>query len=232
MPIPTISQIKSELKVVCEHIRTARYPLYITDFRFSYWVGNPATWQAFRAVNSPKSLHMIIESRITTLDLIFDSQLPIQPLIVNLPTMLREQVRLFKANNVYRQHEAFYQEYPEIMRKHLLPDDYAAFQYAWESTTANNIGNPLDAFNYLVIAVDGHPIEFQLSLNPASWSGGFFNLMNCIPRDTSDNRSMMQAIFPPAEDTQEQCVKLWEVIDEEQLEQMLEAYKAGLPIVR
>jgi hypothetical protein len=137
--MPPIEQIKRVLQAIEPDIACRRFPVIILDYQFRHWMVNSAT--AALVGGSLDALTDLVRRGVHGFSVVFDTRLPVRRQFSDPEAVERERLFRFKAHNLYRRHEPFYQAYPERMKPHLLPADYARFVQAWKAVAGEAIGN-------------------------------------------------------------------------------------------
>jgi hypothetical protein len=128
--MPPIEQIKRVLEAIEPDIAQRRFPVYVMDYQFRFWMMNSAL-----AVFEGGSLEVLANQfryGIDGVSMGFDTHLlEDHDDFPGREAMEREALFRFKSYNLYRRHEPFYLAYPDCMRERLKPEDYTRFVHRW-----------------------------------------------------------------------------------------------------
>ena len=214
--VPSLFMIKSQLSPLMDILRATPYPRYILDRGFTYWVANPA---ATMLVGSQQAVDDLGINATSAFDLAFDTRLGIASKIANVEGLRLEQVRRFKGLNIFCQHEAFYKAYPQFMQSRLTPEDYSLFQQVWETTSIEQRdSDPAQELGYICIEIPGMAkVEFNFFADRVFFLGDFFELVRFNPLPMPENLHMAEMLFGHFRNTEQDCFKIWDVMDADHL---------------
>lgn len=211
--LPSVSQLKRVLQAIEPEIGNRLYPAYVMDYLFRIWMVNTAS--AVMLGGSVALLTMIMQQRVHSLNLVFDSRLPLRHYLADSAAFEQEGIFRFKYHNLYRRHEPFYRAYPECMKAALLPADYKRFAHCWQTV---DVG-----------AADIFPIHPQISLRLGE--NTFTFVMHIVellhfdrliyvayyePQDDgAGNRERCEALFTHHSPGNKGCLCAWDFTNEQ-----------------
>jgi hypothetical protein len=204
--MPPIEQIKRVLQVVESDLAQHRYPVYVMDYQFRFWMMNTA----MAASHGGALDHMIsiMKQGIDGFGMVFDSRLS-QDEDMN-EVIERETLFRFKAYNLYRRHEPFYLAYPDCMQARLLPDDYQRFVQRWNEVDvqmhdiypiAPQISSRVGS---IILIFDIHMVEI-LHLDRL-----LFVAYYEPKQDDTGNRERCEVYFTQNSPEQKACIRAWD----------------------
>lgn len=222
--LPSKTQILTILEAVANTIADYPFPVYITDFRGTYWLINESE-TALRGT-SYEYLQDLLRHHISVFDVIFDSRLDVRPKLVNTAQVEQEQVFRFKAYNLFRRHEPFYRAYPQHMCPRLLPADYNHFEDIWDKVELNlapdKLLYPFGGFQAgqadLQLRIpDGRAMCFHRVEQQILHVNGLFDLIYYRPAGTKAEQEECAAYFTRHHSNAPASIKLWELTDIDEL---------------
>ncbi|MFN8374688.1 MAG: helix-turn-helix transcriptional regulator [Anaerolineae bacterium] len=222
--MPTKAQIITVLEAVVEMMKGHPYPTYVTDFRSTYWLFNPA--ESALMEMSMDALRDLMTRVTSIFDVVFDSRLGLSERMLNREAAESDQVFRFKAYNQYRRHEPFYLEYPECFASRLNADDYARLKKAWHSVdvTLDNhkLVYPFGSFkrpngDVQIKLAEGGSFRFDRIEQPILHLNGLFDLVYYRPTGTPEEQQRCQEYFAQFTWQDQQFIKLWDLVDVEQI---------------
>lgn len=231
--IPETDHIIHTLNQIDEYLRREKYPAYVIDYRFAYWMANPAAAMVAGGTDALKMLtQQFVASNednpfITVFDLLFNSAYGIRNLIAPLDQIEFDQIFRFKAYNLYNRHLPHYMAYPECMQERLSEPDYEHFLELWnavdEDIDRQDVVYPFGKYGRVKetvqIQADGMSIEFDIVVHPIPHLRNMFGVVLYHPADHpksvpyDQNRLLCESLFGQFGEAQESCVKMWEIID-------------------
>lgn len=222
--LPSKVQILTILDAIANTIADYPFPVYITDFRGTYWLINES--ETILRGTSYEYLQGLLRQRISVFDVIFDSRLDVRPKLVNAEQVEQEQVFRFKAYNLFRRHEPFYRAYPVHMRSRLLPADYNHFEATWNTVELNLVADkllyPFGGFQAgqadLQLRIpDGRAMCFHRVEQQILHVNGLFDLIYYRPAGTKSEQEACTAYFTQHRANPRDSIKLWELSDIDEL---------------
>jgi transcriptional regulator with XRE-family HTH domain len=221
--LPPREYVIDTLDAIGEALKTFPYPAYVVDYQFRIWLANRAT--ALFTGGDLDVLRDLLARPLNTFDMIFDSSIGMRGQIDELHYAEIDQVFRFKATNSFRQHEPFYLNFLDDMRR-LEPDDYRALRTAWEAIDANSVTSyrSLDMREYLARLEHGDirlvfsqgKVAFHIRADSVLHLRDLFTIVTIAPVATAlyaDNRRLAEQVsrqFAPDEGS---SIKLWELMD-------------------
>ena len=136
MTMPSKHQIIEALEVYYAELVDLPFPAQISDHHFTYWAVNPAT---IDFLGSREPLANLMKQKLTGLDVIFNSQIGFLQRATESQDTTQRQTQLTRrivGRSLHRRHEPFYQDFPNLMRQRLLPEDYEQFITIWEEANS------------------------------------------------------------------------------------------------
>lgn len=220
--LPHERQIIKTLCHIADYLSNIRYPAYIIDYRFRFWLFNPA-FSIFSFGESKKIKHTLSNKK-SIFDIIFDSRLGFRQYIRDVDKLERVQILIFKSLNSFRQHEDFFQAYPECMN-HLLPEDYNSFARTWSDIDVDKLtdiqrkASISEMFKEskeggLIIETNGVPLHFNVVWKSILHLGDLFHIVNWIPVNLSDNNSADLLYEKHCTKEEKQPIALWECVND------------------
>lgn len=232
--IPEANHIIQTLNHVDTYLRQEKYPAYVIDYRFAYWMANPSAAMVAGGTDSLKMLAAQFAQQnpespfITVFDLLFNSAYGIRDLIAPIDQIEFDQIFRFKAYNLYNRHLDHYMDYPECMQDRLSEDDYAHFAELWdvvdEDIDRQGVVYPFGKYGRVKetvrISAEGMSIEFDIVVHPIPHLRNMFGVVLYHPADRPEtvphdqNRMLCESLFGGFAESQEPCVKIWEIIED------------------
>jgi transcriptional regulator with XRE-family HTH domain len=232
--LPEANHIIHTLNQVDEYLRKEKYPAYVIDNRFAYWMANPSAAMVAGGTDSLKMLAgEFIKTHpespfITVFDLLFNSAYGIRNLIAPVDQIEFDQIFRFKAYNLYNRHQDHYMSYPDCMQERLSEEDYNHFVELWnavdEDIDRHGAVYPFGKYGRVKetvqIRADDMSIEFDIVVHPIPHLRNMFGVVLYHPADRPEtvpyeqNRQLCEALFGQFSESQESCVKIWEIIDD------------------
>jgi transcriptional regulator with XRE-family HTH domain len=211
--LPPLSKITRMLDLVAEELDSLIYPAYITDYRFRYWLVNPAT---AHLVGGISRLQGIAEMRATIFDIVFDSRFSHWVVFADHSAIMRNQLIRFMLNNKRRAHEEWYQAYPDCMGAIFSKDDFQRFKEIWNGVKtmidndehASYLDKNQPYWNRVTIEIEGETIDFVLTENRSYFLDEMFDTIRYVPVETPENIERAKKIFEKRYTGK--CIKIWE----------------------
>jgi len=121
-----------------------------------------------------------------------------------------EQIRRFKAINIFRRHEAFYMAYPEKLRDEnlLTPEEYAVFERMWNEINHDTKSAPYFDATTLEFDPGVYHLEFHLKAESVLDLGGLFSI-SWFDLKNRESEEAAKAFFSSGE--RRECIKVWEL---------------------
>lgn len=221
--LPPRDVVVRTLEYVADMIKDVPFPAYVVDYQFRIWLTNPAT--TLFTLGDAAKLHAYMQRPLNVLDMIFDSSLGMRSTMENLPFVEQAQIFRFKASNAFRQHEAFFQAYPECMN-YLSPEDYTNFVKHWQSIDMAAVANiksmPLTQYyarmewGDIQSVLPQGDMAFHLMVESILQLGDLFQIVTLLPVVSAklpENKAQAEAIIRKVVPTDAQTLKLWELVD-------------------
>jgi len=211
--LPPLSKITRMLDLVAEELAPLMYPAYVTDYRFRYWLVNPAT---AHLVGGISRLQGLTEMRATIFDIVFDSRFSHFVGFADHPAIMRNQLIRFMLNNKRRIHEKWYQAYPDCMEAVFSKEDFQRFKQVWNSVKtmidndehASYLDENQPYWNRVTIGIEGENIDFVLTENRSYYLDEMFDTIRYVPVETPENIERAKKIFEKRYTGE--CIKIWE----------------------
>ena len=150
--MPKAKRILKELEIYAHSIRTDPIPSVIVDYRFNIWAYNAG---AIKNIGDKNRAIDVIENNLSNIFTLLLSEASnnirenkewTPDLIKN----LHSQTIIFKAINLKRSHEPFWNLYPQLF-KELLPDHYSVLENVWKLHPIDDV----TSINELIISTLG-----------------------------------------------------------------------------
>jgi hypothetical protein len=205
--MPPVEQVKRVLRTIEPEIAHRRYPVYVLDYQFRFWMMNTAG--AFQGGSLDLSRH-VVERGLDAFRLVFDSYLPFRGGPSDAEVYEREIVFRFKAYNLYRRHEPFYLSLPERMKGHLAPHDYAHFVQCWNAVNVQ-MQDVFPINPQLSVRVGSAVLTFEIHMVELLHLDRLLFLVYYEPKDDgSGNRARCEAYFGQQGRDQHACLRVWD----------------------
>jgi len=201
------------LSRVAECLAQSPYPAYVLDYRLRFWIVNQAMAELIGIpLDMLKNLVLPYPVKddppepIDVLNVLLDSRLPFRALLGNRDQLIRRQIARFKAVNLYRRHEPFYQQCLARLERRLLPDDFRQFIQFWREANPFEMPRSGSCLNSEIAVVrNGEQRFYSLHDEPIFELIGLFFHVRYVPHDG--------LLLPrPAERTA--VLRLWDVVDD------------------
>jgi transcriptional regulator with XRE-family HTH domain len=201
------------LSHVAECLAQSPYPAYVLDYRGRFWIVNQAIAEAIgiplnalKALMLPHPAENNPPEPIDVLSVLLDSRLPFQALLGNRDQLIRRQIARFKAINLYRRHEPFYQQCLARLEKRLLPDDFRLLAQFWREADPFEVPRSSACLHSeIAIVRGGEQRLYSLHDEPIFELATLFFQVRYVPYDG--------LLLPrPAERTA--VLRLWDVVDD------------------
>jgi hypothetical protein len=210
--LPPIEQIKRVLQAIEPDVACRRYPVIVLDYRFRHWMVNTAT--AALVGGSLDLLTELMRRGVHGFSVVFDSRLPVRQQFSDPGAAERERLFRFKAHNLYRRHEPFYVAYPERMRQHLLPADYARFEKGWNAARVD-MHQVFPIHPHIKIRLGAEEFTFIIHMVELLHLDRLLYVGYYEPKeDESGNRERCEAFFTHAAHIHTRCIRAWDFRDE------------------
>lgn len=134
--MPDKEQIITALGAYYEDLNKLPFPAQIIDHHFTYWLVNAAT---IDFAGTRDGLAALMQNQLTSLDVIFNSQIGFFPRVARPDDILNRQRQLTRrlmGRSLHRRHEDFYQNYPAWLENRLPPEDFDTFSKVWTEVNA------------------------------------------------------------------------------------------------
>jgi hypothetical protein len=209
--MPPVQQIKRVLQAIEPEIAQYRYPVYVMDYRFRFWMMNSAT-AAFQG-GSLEQTYTMMRLGIDGFRMSFDSRILGSHEDVGsgyAEAMEREALFRFKSYNLYRRYEPFYLAYPACMQAHLLPEDYARFVQRWNDVDVR-MQDVYPILPRLFTQVAGAVLAFDVHMVEIVHLDRLMFVAYHEPTsDDSGNRERCEAFFDQNRPSEKRCVCAWD----------------------
>ncbi len=206
---PPQAQTLAVLERVADCLAHLACPAYVLDYRGRFWIVNRAVADMVGLDLSALRALMLPPEPIDYFQVIFDSRLPFQRLLGNYNQVAHGQVARFKAININRRHEPFYQGYLARAEQRLPAGDYAYFAMLWQKVDSQY--TPADG-DYLLTEItirrNGSPQPYSLHAEPIFQLHGLFDHIRYLPQDGASQHRLTS---PQA------VLRLWDVMDVTQI---------------
>ncbi len=242
--LPAARHIAQTLGQIAGYLRTEPYPAYVIDDRFAYWAANPA---AAMMAGGTEALSVLARQfaetfedfpLVTVFDLLFNEVYGIRSLIKPLEQIEIDQIFRFKAYNLYYRHLPHYRAYPECMKSRMDERSFQHFVDVWNSVDddveSQSAVYPFGKFGRIketvILEVGDDALEFDVVLHPIPHLRNRFGVILYHPADRprdmsyEENRGKCEQYFQYFAQTDEECVKMWEILDD--FEAMVNRYNA------
>jgi transcriptional regulator with XRE-family HTH domain len=205
--MPSRRQIIESLETMTNALQEHIYPAYVLDNRhFRFWLINPGTVKLVGGIERAYEL-----AKCSVFQLAFSRHFGIMDTLGDdLPKIQREQIRRFKALNIYRRHENFYMEYPERLKLKdgLTESEYEVFEKLWNEVEPDEM--LLSDYAKLGdMTFNLHePVKFRLIAETILHLGNLFSVSwyNIVDKE---HEAAAATIFRRA--NEEECIKVWEL---------------------
>lgn len=212
--LPPLAQITKLLDIIGDEIVNFRYPAYVTDYKFRFWLVNPASAHLVGGMSNLQSLAL---SRLTIFEMVFDSNWRRFINAVDPEAMMRSQLIRFILKNRRYHKEDWYITHIESIKANLSSADFKVFKQMWdqacrmiENNEHQNILTTVPALgNRLKLRVNSEEVEFLLNDVPNYYLNEMFHIIKYEPIATPENLKRAIQIFAPA--SIEPCIKMWEI---------------------
>jgi hypothetical protein len=206
--MPPIEQIKRVLQTIEPDIAQRRYPVYVMDYRFRFWMINSAT-AAFQD-GSLEHTVSIIKNAIDGFSMSFNSRFPLEEDIAHAEVIERETIFRFKAYNLYRRHEPFYLAYPECMQEQLTPADYQRFVKSWNEVDVR-MQDVYPVTPEITSRVGSLALRFNIHIVEIPHLDRLLFVAYYDPKDDgAGNRERCENYFTQYSPNSKECICLWD----------------------
>lgn len=208
--MPPIEQIKRVLKSIEPDIAQRRYPVYVMDYQFRFWMMNNTSGEFQGGV--PDIIAEMMKHNIDGLSMSFDSRLPFHHGFSPSNSEEQEAIFRFKAYNLYRRHEPFYLAYPEDMESRLLPEDYRQFVARWNEVDVR-MQDVYPITPQLTEHIDSIELRFDIHMVEIPHLDRLLFIAYYEPKDDgAGNQERCEAYFVERSPHERMCIKAWDFL--------------------
>lgn len=221
---PPQDYIINILEQINTRLESFPYPAIVLDYQYRMWLCNPAT--ALLGGGSMDAVRDMVAGGRSALEMSFDSRMGLRDQMSDLGETDKEFLFVFKATNLFRRHEPFYQALPERLAETLLPDDYRVFARAWQQidpdTVAGSAALPVAEFYVrldegdLTLTFPEGAVDCHLRREPIFHLSDLFYILTIHPVDTAahpENKQLADDLLSRYTPQGEPSAKLWELVD-------------------
>lgn len=210
--MPSARQTIEGLELYCRDIAKDYYPSIIIDYRFTMWAMNPAAYSTFGYTAASE----LLTECLTMLHIVYSDKLGLIDRVLNQREHTqRSQLVMFKAFNLNRRHEPFYERFPELMKNEIGVGTRGSreFQHHWNATeVTDDIDTPRISEGGIEIVSD--PFHIQQSLLFRQRLERTFHLPQfAFLRWEPHSKGAVEAFLHSDRIENRGVLKLWDLID-------------------
>jgi transcriptional regulator with XRE-family HTH domain len=204
--LPPREQIIRVLLALEPDLARRRFPVYVLDYRFRFWMINGAA-----AALQPPGHTARLRPDLDGVTMTFDSRLPFHRPPPDGDAQERDAVLRFKTVNLYRRHEPFYLAFVGDMRARLLPEDFARFEHCWRETDVDSASTyPLAP--RLLLNIGPQVLDFEIHMvEIPQLNHTLFAAYYEPVDDDAGNRARCEQFFVARGASEWPTVRVWEM---------------------
>ena len=204
--MPPREQIIRVLRALEPDIARRRFPVYVMDYQFHFWMLNGAA-----AALQPPGHTAMLTPDLDGVTMTFDSRLPFHRPPPDGDAQERDAVLRFKTVNLYRRHEPFYLAFETEMKERLLPEDFARFERCWQEVDADSEAiHPLAP--RLMLIIGPQVLDFEIHMVEIAQLNHTLFAAYYEPRDEdAGNRERCAQFFVDRRASEWPTVRVWEM---------------------